>query len=68
MGIGKAPTAVANGYRTTSSSANLKGTLINIHIWTDATVKRVIMEGTQAIGAELVAGRKGTSFPLTSRN
>jgi hypothetical protein len=59
------PTAVANGYRTTSASANLKDTPDNLHIWTDTTVSRLIVEGIHVVGVETVDGRKGNdSLPL----
>jgi GMC oxidoreductase len=59
MGIGIAPTTVANGYRTTSASANLKDIPNNLQIWTEATVKRVIVEDTRVVGVEMIDGRKG---------
>jgi choline dehydrogenase-like flavoprotein len=53
------PVATANGYRTTSASANLKNRPENFRIWTEAMVKRVIFDGLRATGVELVDGRKG---------
>jgi hypothetical protein len=57
--MGMMPTAVANGYRTTSASANLKDTPRNLHIWTEASVKRLILEGTHVVGVETIDERKG---------
>ena len=59
-----APVASANGYRTTSASANLKDKPENLLIWTEATVKRIAFDGLRAIGVELVDGRKGRSLNI----
>lgn len=64
IGVGIIPTAVANGFRTTSASANLKDIPDNLHIWTEATVNRVILEGTHAVAVEMVDGRKGNNLSL----
>jgi choline dehydrogenase-like flavoprotein len=47
------PVAAAHGYRTTSASANLKNQSDNLHILTEATVKRIIFDGLKATGVEL---------------
>ena len=52
------PVATAKGYRTTSTSANLKNRPENLHIWTDATGKRVIFDRQQATGVVLVDRRQ----------
>lgn len=57
--MGIVPTVSANGYRTTSASAHLLVKQDNLQVWTEGTVKRVILEGTRAVGVELVDGRKG---------
>ncbi|KAH7313220.1 glucose-methanol-choline oxidoreductase [Rhexocercosporidium sp. MPI-PUGE-AT-0058] len=58
LGISMAPVSVSNGYRTTSASANLAVERNNLQVWTNAIAKRIILEGTRAIGVELVDGRK----------
>ncbi|KAL2061846.1 hypothetical protein VTL71DRAFT_7224 [Oculimacula yallundae] len=58
IGISMAPVSAKNGYRTTSASANLTTQRSNLQVWTNATAKRVIFEGTHAVGVELVDGRK----------
>lgn len=56
------PVATANGYRTTSASANLKSKLDNLHISTEAMVKSILFDGLRATGVELVDGRKGGPY------
>jgi choline dehydrogenase-like flavoprotein len=60
IGVGITPNFASGGLRTTSASASLKDVPPNLHIWTDATVSKVIFEGTDAVGVETVDGRKGT--------
>jgi choline dehydrogenase-like flavoprotein len=59
IGIGISPVSAGNGHRCTSASANLKTKQENLEIWTDATVRKVIFDGLQAKGIELLDGRKG---------
>ncbi|KAE9365780.1 GMC oxidoreductase [Stipitochalara longipes BDJ] len=58
IGIGMGPIFEAHGYRTTSASANLKDVPDNFHTWTEATVSKIIFEGTRALGVQTLDGRK----------
>lgn len=62
LDIGMSPIAAVNGYWTTRASANLKEKLDNLEVWTDATVKCVIVKGRRAAKVELVDGRKGRCY------
>jgi len=59
IGIGMAPIAAHNGYRTTSALVNLRSPPENLLIWTDSVVKRIILDGTSATGVQLIDGRQG---------
>jgi hypothetical protein len=61
MGVGIVPTFAADGYRTTSASANLKERPDSLLIWTDTIVGKIIFQGVDAIGVETVDGRKGNT-------
>lgn len=64
MGMGIVPVAAANEYRTTSATATLKSKPDNLTVWTSAPMKRVIFDGTNAKGVELIDGRKGLYLPI----
>lgn len=59
IGLGMSPVSSQNGSRTTSASATLSTSPENLKVWTDAPVKKVLFEGTRAVGVELLDGRKG---------
>ena len=53
------PSFAAGGLRTTSASANLRDKPNNLHIWTEATVRKIISVDEHAVGVETTEGRKG---------
>ena len=53
------PSFAAGGLRTTSASANLRDKPDNLHIWTEATVGKIIFADAHAVGVETIDGRKG---------
>jgi hypothetical protein len=59
MGIGMVPSFAADGLRTTSASANLRDKPSNLHIWTEATVRKIISVDAHAVAVETTDGRKG---------
>jgi hypothetical protein len=59
MGIGMVPSFAAGGLRITSASANLRDKPNNLHIWTEATARKIILIDAHAVGVEIIDGRKG---------
>jgi hypothetical protein len=59
MGIGMIPSFAAGGLRTTSASANLRDKPNNLHIWTEATARKIISVDAHAVGVKTTDGRKG---------
>lgn len=58
-GISVLPFSYSKGGRSTSAGAHLLDPPANLEIWTDATVQKLVFQGSKVVGVEVKDGRKG---------